>query len=100
MTAAVVTTNLTADGEYVYPQVRNLKRSQIEVSGTFGSGTVTIGYDDGAGNFVAFRDGNGTAITCTSAAGWTVDMPISEKLCIKVTGSTAASIKIQFKAAP
>ena len=97
MNPAVTTVNLTANGSFVYPALVGWTRALLEVSGNLGGGSVAIGYDDGANNFVAYRDAAGAAITTGVAAGWLVDLPLSARPAIVVSGSTAASIKVSFK---
>ena len=97
MTAATYGTALTTTGTaYVFP-ARACYRGIFEVDGTFGGATVTPGYDDGSGNFVAFRDATGTTITCTSAAAWEVALPSSGALAVSLSGGTGLAIVVMLK---
>ncbi len=94
MTSINYTTGITADGVYVFQKMQEGKKYVLRVSGTFGGGTITPGHDDGAGNFLAFRDANGTTITATAGTAWEVRIPDSGKLALTVTGSTTPVLVI------
>jgi hypothetical protein len=94
MTAINYTTGITADGVYVFQKFQEGKKYVFRVSGTFGGGTVTPGFDDGAGNFLPFRDANGDAMTATSGDAWEVRLPDSGKPALTVTGSTTPALVI------
>ena len=88
------TTPITADGTYFFQRLKPGAQYILTASGTFGAATITPGYDDNAGNFVAYRDSAAALITSTAATGWKVDAPESGILALLVTGSTGASIRI------
>lgn len=87
-------TPITADGTYTFEKLKPGGGYILRASGTLGAATMTPGYEDGAGNFLPFRDSLGAAITSTVATAWRVDLPDSGLLALLVTGSTAASIRI------
>ena len=98
MTAATFGIAITATATaYSFPQAYGSYRGVFELDGTFGGCTVTPGYDDGSGNFVAFRDATGTAITCTSSIAWEVVLPTSGKLAVSLSGGSGISLVAMFK---
>lgn len=99
MTALTHSTPVIADGEYSFPALRAGNTCLINLSGTFGSGTATLGYVNASGSFTSYKDANGTAITLTAAGGITVDMPESDvsgkyKPAISLSGATSPSITV------
>lgn len=100
MTAATYGTAIifTGTASYVFGLTFEARRGVLEVAGNFGGGTVTPGYDDGAGNFAAFKDASGTAITTTSANAWEVVVPSSGKLAVTLTSATGSALVVAFKA--
>jgi len=97
MTAANFRSPITADETYVFPRV-DAHSGVFQVTLTSGSGTITPGYDDGAGNFVPLRDSNGTIITTTASAAWSLIMPISGQLALTLASSSSAVLTADFSA--
>ena len=85
---------ITSNGDYFFERLQPGGRFILRVSGVFGGGTVTAGFSDSSGNFVAYRDLAGVAITSTVATGWRLDIPDSAVMGLRVTGATAADIRI------
>jgi hypothetical protein len=93
MTSRPLSTPIIADGEYAFDTVfRGSREVQFEVTGDFGSGTATLGYQDAAGAFASYKDGNGAAIAFTANGGYRCLVPVSGVLCLKVADSTAPSL--------
>lgn len=78
---------MTATAAYFLPRGKAGKSVVFEIKGTFGSGSAQPGYDDGAGNFVALKDANGSTISVTTATAWRVFLPASGILAVNVTAS-------------
>lgn len=85
---------ITSNGDYFFECLQPGGRFILRVSGAFGGGTVTPGFDDGLGNFVAYRDSLGAVISSTVATGWRFDIPDSAVMGLRVTGATAPNIRI------
>lgn len=98
MTAKTFADTLSADGEYSYEpsKINHARAGILEVYGTFGGGTVTPGYADPDGAFVAFQE-EGSAISVSASCAWEVSVPASGTLAVKVAGSTAPAIKVAFR---
>lgn len=95
MTSKAFGATITGTGEYVFP-VTEGRYALFSLTGGFGSGTAPTaqpGYDDGAGNFVAFDEEISTAV----AKAWKVTMPISGKLALKVLDSSGATLVVNVK---
>ena len=93
MTAISLTTPIVADGEYKFDTTfRGSREIQFEVTGTFGSGTATLGYQDAAADFCSYKDANGTAIAFSANGGYRCLVPASGILCLKVAGATTPSL--------
>lgn len=93
MTARPLSTPILADGEYSFTTVfRGSREVQFEVTGTFGSGTVTLGYQDASGAFCAYKDAAGSPIAFSANGGYRCLVPVSGILCLKVAGSTTPSL--------
>jgi hypothetical protein len=97
MTAKDFSAAIAADGVFVFPHFNRARTGVFEVAGTFGGGTVSPGYDDGAGNFVPFRDAAGETITATASVAWEVTLPNSGKLALTLAGATTPAIAAKFK---
>lgn len=94
MTATTFDTAITADGEYSFTQLPPGSLAVIDIYGTFGSGTVTLGAVNYAGTFTAIKDATRTNITATAADLFEVRVPPTGKLAISISGSTTPSIKL------
>jgi hypothetical protein len=93
MTSIPLSRPITEDGEYKFDTTyRGSRELQFEVTGTFGSGTATIGYQDAAGAFCSYKDGNGAAIAFSANGGYRCLVPASGILCLKVAGATTPSL--------
>ena len=63
----------------------------IDLSGTFGSGTITVKNSSGA----AFKDTDGTTdLTATAAKNFAV-IPTGRQITLTMAGSTAASVAVE-----
>ena len=89
------TVAIVADGTYHFSGLlRPGTEAVVEVAGTFGSGTVQIGYVDAAGNFAAYRDSNDAAITLSAPGGRRVDVPASGRIAFLVANATSPSLRV------
>ena len=98
MTSVTHDSTLTANGEYVFPE-NHIPSDVVELEGVFDGATATLGYSDSRGNFVPFYDAQGSEVMATSSRGWTVTVPVSGRLAVKVTnagGSTAIQAKFRW----
>ena len=69
----------------------------VTLSGTFGSGTATIGYIAADGTFTAFQDANGSDYAFTARGGIRATLPESDtagkgKVAIKLESSSSAAL--------
>jgi hypothetical protein len=97
MTIISLSNLIKADGEYEFlDAVRPGRGIVMEIHGTFGSGTATFGFRDGAGAFQSYKDANGTAQTCTANAALQVTVPSSGVLAVKLAGATAPSLTVSI----
>lgn len=80
MTKIQFETPITEDGIYVFPSQFPYREYLVEVVGNLGGGEISIGYDDGLGNFVSFNE--------TSSA-FIAALPSSGKFALEVTSSTS-----------
>lgn len=80
---------ITADGNH---EVKTFGyKTIIKASGTFGGGSLTLGYKDQTGAVVAYGDNN----TAKTAAGeWIIEHGGGVPQYIICTGATSPSIKI------
>ena len=93
MTSKALSTPITADGEYAFTTVfRGSREIQFEVTGTFGSGTATLGYQDASGAFCSYKDASGSAIAFAANGGYRCLVPVSGILCLKVADATTPSL--------
>lgn len=88
-------TPVTADGDYSFPAMRAGVQVTYSLSGTFGGGTVTLGYISAAGTFTSF----GT--TLTAAGSSTKTLPEGATAgqavpAISLSGATSPSITVSI----
>lgn len=110
---------ITADGEYAFVDassrvpagIHGGKSALLEIDitspadtgdgegedpGTFGGGTVTLGYQGESGLFVPYRDDAGDPITAAVPYGRVVTVPISGIVALKLEGATDPSLKVSL----
>lgn len=85
---------VTADGTFSFPAGTPGRDQVVEVSGSFGGGTVVLGYVTGSGAFNAYEDTAGDDISTTAEQSWVVTLPPSGRIAITVTGSTTPSLTV------
>ena len=88
MTAHDIMDPIETGGTFVFEATRLQRRYTFELSRSLGGATVSPGYDDGEGTFVAFCDAAGDPIEVTTLQGWEVRVPRSGKFALKVTGGS------------
>lgn len=81
---------IRADGEYSYPPLRAGITVTYSLTGTFGSGTATVGYLDASGNFVSL----GKTFTAAGAVVKTLPETSAGKCtpAVSLTGATSPVI--------
>lgn len=101
MTIISLSNKIKADGEYEFlDSVRPGREVVMEIHGTFGSGTATFGFRDGAGAFQSYKDSSGTAQTCTANGALQVTVPASGVLAVKLAGATTPSLTVSVSKLP
>ena len=92
MNAVYFNSVIDADGDYVFP-INHIPAARFEVEGDFDGASVTLGYADSVGAFVAF---DAAAYVTDSAKGWNVVNPISGQFAVRVA-SAGAGTRLIFR---
>lgn len=85
---------ITANGDWTLPAASPGTERLLEISGTFGSGTITLGYIDAAGAFAAYRNVNAVALTMTAADSAIVAVPSSGVVVIRLASATGPALRV------
>jgi len=88
------TTGITSDGTYALVAPFSGTNYVLYAAGTFGSGTVTLGFIDSEDTFAPFKNASNEDVTLTASGGAIVTAPPSKLLAVSVTGSTSPEIKL------
>ena len=86
----MATTKITADGETSLYTTRD-NVVTLNINGTFGGGTLTIGYENDAGDFTAYT--NDAVLTAPGEK--VIDAGHGVKLMVKMTGSTTPAVNVE-----
>ena len=94
-------TPITANGNYEFPPMAPARSFVIEIYGTFGGGTATIGYISPSGIFIAYKTAlAGPNLTTTFEESWILESPGSGQFAILVAGATTPSLKFKVTIRP
>lgn len=77
-------TAMEADDTFTFPHLPPGYLAVVELSGSFGGASATLGYLDRSGEFAAFKDGTGADISTSVPTGWQVRIPISGTLAVTI----------------
>ena len=88
------TTGITSNGVYATIAAFTGTNYALYAAGTFGSGTVTLGFIDTEDVFVPFKNSSNQNVTLTTSGYAVVLAPPSKLLAVSVTGSTTPEIKL------
>lgn len=97
MTEINFRTPVVANGTYLFPQIPAGLRRTIEFAGSFGGGTLQVGYLGLDGTFVPFSaEAGGAALEFTANDAIVVDTPATGRFVAYLTGATSPSIQFGF----
>jgi len=77
---------------FAFPNMSGERRRILNLFGTFGGATATIGYLDPAGAFVSFKASvGGAAVTATASESWVFETPTSGRFTVSIAGATGTT---------
>lgn len=100
MTVKQFEASINANGEFEFPAREPNRRYVVELSGTFGTAAVTLGYVSTAGTFVAYEDSAGDPIILTANAAWELVLPRSGKFAVSVATAGGTSLTLTADVLP
>ncbi len=86
--------DITADGEHTLGPIPRGQQACVQLTGTFGAGTATIGFIPEGGIFTPYSyDADGTPIEFTAGGFATVWAPYNGVIALDLNGATAPEIE-------